>query len=232
MARRQPSHRGRARSTPLERPQCAQAVRGRLLGLRDPGGSRLHSGARYPGPICKRSTVCWPNCRSCGWQCWLLHRSSFTPAPATLSSVRSRSRGRFDGLRHRRNHSANRSRRRRCARSCAAAHWKLVRRLLGSPPHGERAGYIRPSRGDDHRARDRCRLVRGTRLGCSQCPLRRHGPPLVAQLSDGVTGFFSLAAIFTYAGPAWTEYQRGLATTSPGAAADGPDVQGHGLSVT
>jgi hypothetical protein len=45
-----------------------------------------------------------------------------------------------------------------------------------------------------------------------------HDSSIVSALSDGLTGLFSLAAIFTYAGPGWSEYQRGLAApamTSP-----------------
>lgn len=43
-----------------------------------------------------------------------------------------------------------------------------------------------------------------------------HTPSLVTELSDGLAGIFSVAAIFTYAGPGWTEYQRGLAASSKG----------------
>ncbi|WP_408898456.1 hypothetical protein ACJ5H2_04935 [Nocardioides sp. R1-1] len=40
-----------------------------------------------------------------------------------------------------------------------------------------------------------------------------HTPSVVAELTEGVTGLFSVAAIFTYVGPGWTEYQRGLAVS-------------------
>lgn len=40
-----------------------------------------------------------------------------------------------------------------------------------------------------------------------------HAPSVVAELTDGVAGLFSVAAIFTYVGPGWTEYQRGLASS-------------------
>ncbi|KRB75060.1 hypothetical protein ASE01_16975 [Nocardioides sp. Root190] len=38
-----------------------------------------------------------------------------------------------------------------------------------------------------------------------------YAPSVVAELTDGVAGLFSVVAIFTYVGPGWTEYQRGLA---------------------
>jgi hypothetical protein len=38
-----------------------------------------------------------------------------------------------------------------------------------------------------------------------------HDLPIAAALGDGLAGIFSLAAIFTYVGPGWTEYQRGRA---------------------
>jgi hypothetical protein len=38
-----------------------------------------------------------------------------------------------------------------------------------------------------------------------------HDLPIAEELGDGLAGIFSLAAIFTYVGPGWTEYQRGRA---------------------
>ncbi|WP_221199882.1 hypothetical protein [Nocardioides soli] len=42
-----------------------------------------------------------------------------------------------------------------------------------------------------------------------------HDFPIAAELGDGLAGIFSLAAIFTYVGPGWTEYQRGKSITTP-----------------
>lgn len=95
------------------------------------------------------------------------------------------------------------------AGSWFAVHWVARLSALGLP----RANFV-----------DATTTVRGTAaiwcvvfvltVGGALVAATGHGGSITPELGDGLTGLFGVAAVFTYAGPGWTEYQRGLATAS------------------